>query len=99
MTEISPEQLRQAVESQHGGEATFVEFTLIHEELGGGIAWDGAVAIFDLNGNAWSRRAYAWSYEAPNGTRQFIAVLHGGAITSARKAVRAAIAADRRVGR
>ena len=48
MTEVSPDQLKQAVESQHGGTATFVQSVPIHEEHKGQTVWNGAVQVYDL---------------------------------------------------
>ena len=62
----------------------------------GETAWDGTVAVFDLTGHPDAKRAYAWSYERPDGKRRFFAVLHVGGITGPREAVRAAIVAQAR---
>jgi hypothetical protein len=96
MPEISPDQLKQAVESQHGGTATFVQSVPVHETHKGETVWNGAVAVFDLSGNPKANRAYAWSYELPDGKRRFFAVLAAGYITSPAKAVQAAIVAEAR---
>lgn len=60
--------------------------------------WDGvrrgAVAVFDLADHPKAARAYAWSYELPDGKGRFFAVLHMGGITGPRGAVRAAIVAE-----
>lgn len=92
--EVTPDQLKQTVESQHGGTATFVQSVPIHEEHAGQTVWDGTVMVFDLAGHPDAKRAYAWSYERPDGNRRFIAVLHIGPITGPREAVRAAIVAE-----
>ena len=42
------------------------------------------------------KRAYAWSYERPDGKRRFFAVLHMPPVASPRDAVRAAIVAEQR---
>jgi hypothetical protein len=97
LTEVSPDQLKQAVESQHGGTATFVQSVPIHEEHAGQVVWDGTVAVFDLKHSPTGAfRAYAWSYEREDGKRRFMAVLHAGPVTSPREAVRAAIVAEAR---
>ncbi len=97
MIEVSPDQLKEAVESQHGGEATFVQSVPIHEEHHGRTVWNGAVQVYDLIGQPdGATRAYAWSYGLPDGKRRFIAVLHTGPITGPREAVRAAIVAEQR---
>ena len=100
MNEIAPAELKQAVESQHGGTATFVQAVPVHEEHKGQTVWDGTVHVFDLRGQPDGHfRAYAWSYERDDGKRRIFAVLHGGQITGPREAVRAAIVAEARAGK
>jgi len=94
MAEVTESELRKAVESQHGGTATFVQSVPVRETFEGQTAWDGAVSIFKLNGHPTAHLAYAWSYELPDGKRRFFAVLHVEPITSPREAVRAAIVAE-----
>jgi len=96
MTEVSPDQLKQAVESQHGGTATFVQAVPVHEVFEGKTVWDGVVHVFDLAGHPKANRAYAWSYEIGDGRRMFFAVLHTPQIDGPRKAVQAAIVAEAR---
>lgn len=97
MSEVSPDQLKQAVESQHGGKASFLQFVPVHEEHNGQAVWDGTVAVFELKAQPdGAFRAYAWSHEAEGGKRRFFAVLHGGPITGPREAVRAAIVTETR---
>ena len=99
MQEVSPDQLKQAVESQHGGTATFVQSVPIREMQGEQLVWEGTVHIFDLECHPKATRAYAWSYELEGGKRRFFAVLHGGPVTGPREAVRAAIVAEKRAGK
>jgi hypothetical protein len=100
MPETSHIELKQAVESQHGGTATFVQSVPIHEEFRGKTVWNGAVQVYDLaDSPSGATRAYAWSYGLPNGNRQFVAVLHTGPISGPREAVRAAIVAEARAGK
>jgi hypothetical protein len=96
MTEVAPAELKRAIESQHGGTATFVQSVPIHEEHSGKTVWDGTVHAFDIAGHPTAERAYAWSYELPDGKRRFFAVLHVPPITGPREAVRAAIVAEQR---
>ena len=96
MTEVSPDQLKQAVESQHGGTATFVQAVPVHETHNGETVWDGVVHVFDLADHPKANRAYAWSYELGDGRRRFFAVLHTPNIDGPRKAVQAAIVAEAR---
>jgi hypothetical protein len=100
MPEVSTDQLKQAVESQHGGTATFVQSVPVHETHAGQVVWDGSVHIFDLAGHPKAKRAYAWS-RAVEGSdhRIFFAVLHLGPITGPVEAVRAAIVAEARAGK
>ena len=100
MSEVSLDQLKQAVESQHGGTATFVQVVPVHEEHGGQLEWDGAVHVFDLRGQPdGAFRAYAWSHEREGSTRRFFAVLHGPKIYSPVQAVRAAMVAEARASK
>lgn len=95
--EVSPDQLKQAVESQHGGTATFVQAVPVHESHKGQTVWNGAVQVYDLKDSpSGATRAYAWSYQRDNGKRRFMAVLHAGPVTGTWKAVRAAIVAEAR---
>ena len=97
MTEVSPDQLKQAVEHQHGGSATFVESVPVKEEFEGNTVWEGVVHVFNLEGNTQSTRAYAWSSPLEGSTKgRFFAVLHLGEIRSPQDAVRAAIVAEHR---
>ncbi len=90
MREVSVDQLKQSLESQQGGKATFVQSVPLREMQGEQLVWHGTVHIFDLADHPDANRAYAWSYELENGTRRFFAVLHTAEITGPREAVRAA---------
>ncbi len=95
MTQVSPDQLKQAVESQHGGTASHVQSVPVHESLRGQTVWNGAVQVYDLEGSpSGATRAYAWSYGLPDGQRRLLAVLHEGSITGPREAVKAAIVSE-----
>jgi hypothetical protein len=100
MTEVSTDQLKQAVESQHGGNAMFVQSVPIHEEHKGQTVWNGAVQVYDLaDCPSGATRAYAWSHSLPDGKRKFFAVLHIPPIVGPREAVRAAIVAEARAAK
>jgi hypothetical protein len=87
--------IRQAVEAQHGGSATHVESVPVKETFQGQTVWEGVVEVFDLEGNAKSTRAYAWSSPIDGSDkRRIFAVLHLGGIRSPQDAVRAAIVAE-----
>ena len=90
------DQLKRAVESQHGGTATLVQSVPVNERHDGKPVWQGVVHVFDLAGHPKAKRAYAWSNEREGGKRRFYAVLHMGPVTGPVEAVRAAIVAERR---
>ncbi len=94
----SPEKkrdLKTAIESMHGGLATFVQSVPVDERLENKPVWQGVVHVFDLNDHPHATRAYAWSSPIEGrAKRRFFAVLHIGAIRSPQDAVRAAIVAD-----
>ncbi len=84
-----------AIESQHGGSATFTQSVPVRETYKGQPVWDGVVHVFDLANHPKATRAYAWSSPIEGSTkRRFFAVLHMGAIKSPAAAVRAAIVAE-----
>src|SRR5687768_11234478 len=100
MEEVSPGQLKRAVEAQHGGTATLVKTVPVHERTKLHTArgtrevtvWEGRVHVFDLADHPQATRAYAWSSERDDGKRRFYAMLHAGPV----EAVTAAIVAERR---
>jgi hypothetical protein len=96
--EVSTDQLKQAIESQHGGTATLVSVEPVKEVFNGQTVWEGVVHVFDLEGHPRATRAYAWSHLVGDigERRRFYAVLHLGGIRSPLDAVRAAIVAERR---
>lgn len=97
MAETDPLELKRAVESQHGGTATLVQSVPVREAFRDQPVWEGTVHVFDLTGSdSGAPRAYAWSYELPDGKRRFFAVLHMPPITGPVEAVRAAIVAEAR---
>ena len=97
MVDISVHDLRNAVETQHGGAATFIEAVPVKETFDGTTVWEGTVHVFDLEGHQNATRAYAWSSPIEGSTkRRYFAVLHLGGIRSPQDAVRAAIVAEHR---
>jgi hypothetical protein len=92
--------LKQAVETQHGGKATFLQSVPIFLAAKGKRDWNGAVQVFDLAGSPSAAvRAYAWSSGLPDGQRRVFTALHQGAVTGPREAVRAAIVAEAKAGK
>src|SRR5258708_9443228 len=96
--EVSSNELRKAVEAQHGGAATLVTKLPVKEVFQGKTVWECVVHMFNLEGNPGATRAYAWSLPAEEGSdqRRFFAVLNLGGIRSPLDAVKAAIVAERR---
>src|SRR6266849_5706401 len=95
--DVSVDQLKQAVEGQHGGTATLVDALHLKEIFDGKPVWEGVVHVFDLEGHPKATRAYAWSSPVEGSDkRRFFAVLHLGGIRSPLDAVRAAIVAEQR---
>jgi hypothetical protein len=89
-------QLKQVVESQHGGKATFVQCVPVHETQGDHTLWSGEVSVFDLRAStSGAFRAYAWAHELPDGKPQFFTVLHTPRTVSPAHAVRTTLLADR----
>lgn len=95
--DVDADQLKHAVEGQHGGKAVLSSVEPVKEVWNGQTVWEGAVHVFDLEGNPKATRAYAWSSPVEGSDRRrFYAVLHLGGIRSPLDAVRAAIVAERR---
>ncbi len=99
MIEVSPDQLKQAVEHQHDCTATLVESVPVTEEFQGKTVWEGVVAVFDLDGCPNATRAYAWPSPVEGSKkRRYFTVLHLGGIRSPQDAVRASIVAEHQRG-
>ena len=100
MTQPPNDALRQTVQAQHGGTATFVQAVRVHEEQHGKTVWDGTVSVFDLRGsNSGAFRAYAWYYELSDGKPRFFSVLHSPNVLTPNDAVRSAIATGVKPGK
>jgi hypothetical protein len=94
--EVSADQLKQAVEGQHGCKARLVAIARVKEVFDGQTVWDGVVHVFNLNGHPRATKAYA--LVIPGGGQRpsaVYAVLHRGGIRSSLDAVRAGIVAER----
>ncbi|MBV8799177.1 MAG: hypothetical protein JO208_05135 [Alphaproteobacteria bacterium] len=96
MTEVSPGELKKAVESQHGGKASLAQTVPVSDTFEGQPAFKGTVAVFDLTGHPRATRAYAWSRELPDGKVRTYAVLNIPPVDSPVAAVKAAIVAEQR---
>jgi hypothetical protein len=92
MTDGAQTSLRRAIESQHGGRATFLQSVPIFLAAKGKPDWNGAVQVFDLaESPSGALRVYAWSAGLPDGQRRVYTAVHAGAVTGPREAVRAAL--------
>jgi hypothetical protein len=95
MNRVDTNQLKQAVESQHGCTATLAQSVPVKETFGGKTVWEGIVHVFKIHGHPQATQAYAWSSPIEGSDkRRFFAVLHVPPITSPVDAVRAAIVAE-----
>jgi hypothetical protein len=95
MAEVETNQLKRAVESQHGCTAMFAQSVPVKETFGGKTVWEGIVHVFKIHGHPQAHQAYAWSSPIEGSDkRRFFAVLHMPPITSPVEAVRAAIIAE-----
>lgn len=97
MTGVAANELKRAVEVQHGCTAALAQSVPVKETFSGKTVWEGVVHVFDLTGHPKAKRAYAWSSPIEGSDkRRFFAVLHLPPITSPLEAVRAAIVAEAR---
>jgi len=97
--DVETDNLKQAVESQHGCTATLAQSVPVKETFGGKTVWQGIVHVFRIHGHPKAQRAYAWSSPIEGSDkRRFFAVLHVPPITSPVEAVRAAIVAENKRG-
>lgn len=97
MNEAETNELKHAVESQHGCTATLTQSVPVKETFDGKTVWEGVVHVFKLNGHTRAQQAYAWSSPIEGSDkRRFFAVLHVPPIQSPLDAVRAAIVAEHR---
>jgi hypothetical protein len=95
--EIATQELKRAIESQHGCTATLVQSVPVKETFDGKTVWDGIVHVFKINGHPRANKAYAWSSPIEGSDkRRFFAVLHQPPVTLPVEAVRAAIVAEQR---
>jgi hypothetical protein len=97
MIEVDADQLKRAVETQHGGTATLARAVPVKETFEGQTAWEGVVHVFDLEGHPMATRAYAWSSPIEGSPKcRFFVVLGIPPIKSPLDAVRAAIVQESR---
>jgi hypothetical protein len=93
--DIVEQQLKAAIERQHGGTVRLAYIDAVSLRLADKPAWEGIVLAFDLKGHPKAERAYAWVSPAYAGSEaQIHIVLHGPAVQSPRDAVRSTLACD-----
>lgn len=98
--EVTPDQLKRAVEAQHGCTATLIQSVPAREIFEGKTVWEGIVHVFQIHGHPKASKAYAWSSPIEGSDkRRFFAVLHLPPVTSPVEAVRAAIVAEQKSDR
>jgi hypothetical protein len=86
------EQLKTAIEKQHGGKATFKHSIPVSLEFKGEKTWEGIVNEFTLSDHPTATKAYAWAAAIEGSKkRRYYAVVGIPPINSAQDAVRAAI--------
>src|SRR5437868_1441394 len=91
----STDLLKQAVEIQLGGSATFVQSVPVHESFKWQTIWNGSVHIFNLaDSPSGATRVYAWSCGLPDGSRRCVAIPHIPPVVGPKEAVRAVITAE-----
>jgi hypothetical protein len=87
--------LREAIETMHHCKAQHVRSDPMIDLFRGGVAWDGVVETFDIEGHPKAKRCYAWSF-LENGEPQYTTVLEIPPVNSPESAVKVAIAAKGR---
>jgi hypothetical protein len=85
--------LAAAIGRTHGCKAHLEEFVPVTATRLGGVAWEGDVGIFLLDGHPKARRCYAWGYPSDDeaSSRDIITVLELPPVVSAETAVRSAL--------
>jgi len=85
------QELQDVIRKLHGVESQHVESVPVKETFQGNTVWEGIVEVFELKGHPKANRAYAWAHDGEHPQESSVAVLHIEPITSAAKAVRAAL--------
>jgi len=84
-------ELQDVIRKLHGVESRHIESVAVKEIFHGKTVWEGVVEVFELIGHPKASRVYAWAHDGKRPSESSVAVLHGGPITSAATAVRAAL--------
>src|SRR5215813_11275676 len=92
--DTNKDDLKKAIETEHGGKATHHHAVPVNEKERGQSIWHGIVHVFDLADNEKAKRAYAWANKDEDGKPKIVTMLHTGAVKGPIEAVRAALAAE-----
>lgn len=88
-------ELQAAIKRLHGCESRHVASVPVNETFKGKPVWQGVVEVFDLEGHAKAKQAFAWKHASGKGDgSRFVAVLAVPPVTTAQDAVRAAVVAE-----
>lgn len=87
------DELRDAIRTLHGAEATHRESVPVKDVFNGETVWDGIVEVFHLEGHPKANTAYAWLHDTGNPDQpvKHVTVLHVPPVVSPLTAVRAFI--------
>ena len=92
MNEVLPP-LQEAIRKSHGCDSTFLQSETVQESFNGMDIWEGEVHTFQIKHPSGADKCYAWA-ESDTPGAEITTVLGTGPITSAKKAVQAALVAD-----
>jgi hypothetical protein len=90
--DTSKDDLKKAIETEHGGKATHHHAVPVNEKERGQSIWHGIVHVFDLADHPKAKRAYAWVN--PGEDKKIVTMLHSDSAKGPIEAVRAALAAE-----
>jgi hypothetical protein len=89
MNEVLPS-LQEAIRHSHGCDSSFLQSETIQESTNGLTIWEGEVHTFQIKHPSGAEKCYAWAESDAPGA-EITAVLGAEPITSAKKAVQAAL--------
>jgi hypothetical protein len=93
--DASKDDLKKAIETEHGGKATHHHAVPVNEKERGQSIWHGIVHVFDLADHPKAKRAYGWSTPVEGqDEKRIVTMLHSDTVKGPIEAVRAALAAE-----
>jgi hypothetical protein len=92
--DTSKDDLKKAIEAEHGGKATHHHAVPVNEKERGQSIWHGIVHVFDLADHPKAKRAYAWADPGDDAKPKIVTMLHVDQVKGPIEAVRAALAAE-----